>query len=165
MNIDPHSANCAILPLYSMSKGAKMVAEKSGLNQWNGGGRARKPAESYIPVPIKIHQLRPGLLPKRDEPFELTLPTGQVVSAKLCQQGSKALMSSPNDHLSFWLFQRIDQSIAEMVKRFSENRPYTYNDLRNLNFDCLSISRTEHGFKLMPEPLDAYEIWVNENTA
>ncbi|HHU19176.1 MAG TPA: restriction endonuclease, partial [Bacilli bacterium] len=38
-----------ILPLYSPS--TKNVEQKSGLNQWNAGGRARNINEVYIPIP------------------------------------------------------------------------------------------------------------------
>ena len=39
-----------ILPLFS-DRGGRHVPEKSGLNQWNAGGRARNVNEIYIPIP------------------------------------------------------------------------------------------------------------------
>lgn len=48
-----------ILPLYSIKDKQKVVHEKSGLNQWNAGGRPRDPNEIYIPVPAIIHKIKP----------------------------------------------------------------------------------------------------------
>ncbi len=45
-----------LLPLYSVIKGVKTVPEKSGLNQWNAGGRKRNPNEIYIPISSWIHK-------------------------------------------------------------------------------------------------------------
>jgi len=42
-----------ILPLYSHKNGEKVVFEKSGLNQWNAGGRKRDYNEIYIPISKK----------------------------------------------------------------------------------------------------------------
>jgi hypothetical protein len=46
-----------ILPLYSTRGEIKTVEAKSGINQWNAGGRERKFGESYIPIPANIHRL------------------------------------------------------------------------------------------------------------
>ena len=48
------SLDFVILPLYSTEAGNRIVHEKSGINQWNAGGRKRKFGESYIPIPSKI---------------------------------------------------------------------------------------------------------------
>ncbi|HDR1202000.1 TPA: hypothetical protein QB270_002182, partial [Pasteurella multocida] len=85
-----------ILPLYSIKDGKKVVHEKSGLNQWNAGGRPRDPNEIYIPVPATIHRIKPLFFPPKDSSFTLTLPAGRALLVKICQQNSKALMSCPN---------------------------------------------------------------------
>ena len=153
----------AILPLYSVKNQVKYIPEKSGLNQWNAGGRARNPGESYIPVPKVVHALRPNLFPKRDSTFELLLPSNQTVLAKLCQSGSKALMSSPNDRLNFWLYQKIDGSLKEYISRFSRHEPYRYEEILTLGFDSLKFQVVDKKFSLTLEPVGAFEEWVSSN--
>lgn len=122
-----------ILPLYStQQKGA--VPTKSGLNQWNAGGRTRNINEVYIPIPLKIHHLYPDFFPKRDEPFELQLPDGKKLSAKICQQGGKALMSNPNSDLGEWLLRKI-------LKK-PEGSLVTKLDLDTFGFDSIMVVNT-----------------------
>jgi hypothetical protein len=161
--IDFLDENSAVLPLYSFKNQEKYIPEKSGLNQWNAGGRVRNPGESYIPVPKTVHTLRPDLFPRRDLPFELLLPNDQTVLAKLCQSGSKALMSSPNDRLNFWLFQMIDGSISNYVARFSSHSPYRYEDLQLLGFDSLIFKVIDGSYSLTIAPVGTFEDWVNQN--
>ena len=92
-----------ILPLYSQKGDSKYVPPRSGLNQWNAKGRPRDPNEVYIPIPIAVHYAYPNFFPNRQTPFLLKLPTGQTLSAKVCQQNDKALMSNPNQDLGKWL--------------------------------------------------------------
>lgn len=94
------------LPLYS-DQGGRHVPEKSGLNQWNAGGRERNEKEVYIPIPLWIHREYEGFFPPKDTPFELKLPNGEIISAKVCQQGGKALMSNPNAKLGEWLLDEV----------------------------------------------------------
>ena len=132
-----------ILPLYSTQQNGK-VPEKSGLNQWNAGGRARNANEVYIPVPLKIHHLYPDFFPQRDEPFELQLPDGKKLSAKICQQGGKALMSNPNSDLGEWLLRKI-------LKK-KEGSIVTRLDLDTFGFDSIMVVNThkvnDYGLKI-----------------
>ena len=81
------------LRLYSSkSDGTKFIAEKSGLNQWNAGGRARHPNEIYIPFPAEDRRRSEGFFPGRDEIFKLKLPDGNIIDAKVCQQDCKAIL-------------------------------------------------------------------------
>lgn len=132
-----------VLPLYSTQQKGE-VPEKSGLNQWNAGGRARNANEVYIPVPLKIHQLYPDFFPQRDEPFELQLPDGKKLSAKICQQGGKALMSNPNSDLGEWLLRKI-------LKK-KEGSLVTKLDLDTFGFDSIMVVNThdvnEEGLKI-----------------
>lgn len=93
------------LPLYSDK--SKKVEERSGLNQWNAQGRLRDPNEIYIPIPLWIHREYPDFFPARDEPFDLILPDGTTMSAKVCQSNGKALMSNPNKALGKWLLRDV----------------------------------------------------------
>lgn len=150
-----------ILPLYSTRDGK--VPEKSGINQWNAGGRARVFGEAYIPVPKEIHKNRAGFFPlegsEKEYRFTLSLPNGESVNAKICQEGFKALMSDPNKALMMWLYDVIDGSVVEAERRFNRldptrNKPYTSQDLDRVGKDSVVIfkdSPTEFSMQFMPQ--------------
>lgn len=94
-----------VLPLYSTRTG--QVPDKSGLNQWNAGGRPRHPDEVYIPIPVEIRNKFPNFFPDREHSFNLNLPDGKVLSAKVCQENGKALMSNPNADLGKWILRDV----------------------------------------------------------
>jgi hypothetical protein len=120
-----------VLPLYNEK--TYQIPEKSGLNQWNAGGRKRNENEVYIPIPIKIHQLYPTFFPKRDEPFLLELPDGKMLNAKVCQDNGKALMSNPNSDLGEWILRKIlKKKVGELV---------TMNDLFYFGIDSIYIEK------------------------
>ena len=123
-----------ILPLYSNRGGVKTVPEKSGLNQWNAGGRKRDANEVYIPIPKSIHHMCPNFFPDKDTPFELQLPDGRSLSAKLCQDGSKALMSNPNSALGEWILRK--------VLRKAEGELVTMEDLNTYGIDSVKVIST-----------------------
>jgi len=128
--------NFVILPLYSTrNKDKKEVAEKSGLNQWNAGGRKRDLGEIYIPIPAELHKKYPNFFPKRDEDFNLQIPTGEIFSAKLCQENSKALMTNPNKAMSDWLLRK--------VLHLKEGELATMEKLDELGFDSVIITKTD----------------------
>lgn len=140
-----------ILPLYSTRQNGE-VPQKSGLNQWNAGGRARNTNEVYIPVPLKIHHIYPNFFPQRDEPFELQLPDGKKLSAKICQEGGKALMSNPNSDLGEWLLRKI-------LKK-KEGSLVTRLDLDTFGFDSIMVVNTH---KLNEEGLKIFKLEFAEN--
>lgn len=96
-----------VLPLFSTRGMTGEVPTKSGLNQWNANGRIRDFDEVYIPVPRKVHRDAPGFFPNRDHVFDLVLPNGRILQAKMCQDGEKGLMSNPNRELGKWLLRDV----------------------------------------------------------
>ncbi|WP_281846155.1 restriction endonuclease [Olleya namhaensis] len=141
--------NYIVLPLYGIKKGEKHIFEKSGLNQWNAGGRKRDPGEIYIPIPAIIHNKFPDFFPKRDEVFKLKIPTGQVFEAKVCQDNSKALMTNPNKALSDWLLRKI--------LKLEEEELATIEKLDELGFDSVIIYKNNKGhFKIDIMKTDSY---------
>ncbi len=129
------------LPLYSTRSGQdqKEVPEKSGLNQWNAAGRERNYDEVYIPIPAWIHRINEGFFPKRDTPFSLKLPNKKIIEVKVCQEGSKALMSNPNKALGEW--------ILRDVLNLKEGELLTYKKLEDIGLDSViiyKISDTEY---------------------
>lgn len=128
-----------VLPLYSMKgrRGNKIkyIYDKSGLNQWNANGRTRCENEVYIPIPKEIHNKWPDFFPPREVPFDLYLPNGRKISAKVCQEGGKALMSNPNSDLGEWLLRK--------VLRKEPWKLVTYNDLMHAGFDSIVIFKND----------------------
>lgn len=115
--------------------------DKSGLNQWNANGRPRNFGEIYIPIPKQIHKDYPNFFPKRDQDFDLQIPTGEIFKAKVCQQDSKALMTNPNKALSDWLLRK--------VLELAEGELATIEKLDELGFDSVIIMKDETGnFKI-----------------
>lgn len=136
------------LPLFS-DRGGRNVPERSGLNQWNAGGRARNINEIYIPIPSVINKVFPTFFPGRDVPFELKLPDGQVISAKVCQDGNKALMSNPNLALGKW--------ILRQVMNLKEGEILTYERLKELNIDSVIVYKEKNGYSINFLELGSYD--------
>lgn len=157
------SDDFVVLPLYSTGlsrEDRKVVAERSGLNNWNARGRKRAFGESYVPCPSDIHTLKPGFFPAKEQSFTIRLPNGEIISAKICQAGGKALMANPNDALFRWLYSIIDGSFDEAEKRLTTSNPYTYSDLEKIDKDSVKITRV-HGkqwdYEMQTMPLGSYE--------
>lgn len=134
--------NYVVLPLYSSRNELNEVPKKSGINQWNASGRARKLGEAYLPIPITIHQHFPEFFPPRDSVFELKLPIRkESVSAKVCQDGGKALMTNPNYLLGEWLIGVLHPSMPR--SQFGEIAvdvdPIDYADLLRIQKDSVRI--------------------------
>lgn len=112
------------------------MPEKSGLNQWNANGRKRKYNEVYIPIPIFIRKNFKGFFPSRDKTFDLLLPDGKRLNAKICQDGGKALMTNPNTDLGEW--------ILRQVMNLNEGEILTYARLEELGIDSVVIYKEEN---------------------
>jgi len=152
-----------ILPLFSTRTGR--VEAKSGINQWNAGGRAREFGEAYIPHPKEIREKYPHFFPPKDVSFQLRVPSGEIMSAKVCQQDGKAIMSNPNSALCDWLFRMIDDSPSVSKARLSAGRPYTSEDLARVGKDSVKISLVdpkESLYELEPASLGSYERFMLE---
>lgn len=128
----PKDSPYVILPLFS-DQGIRHVPERSGLNQWNAKGRKRNYNEIYIPIPSWIHSRYPSFFPNRDTPFNLKLPDKKILNVKVCQAGSKALMSNPNKDLGKWLLRQ--------VFRLEEGQLLTYTLLKELDIDSVRITQ------------------------
>jgi hypothetical protein len=109
----------------------------NALNQWNANGRKRDFGEIYIPIPAELHKKYPNFFPKRDQDFNLQIPTGENFTAKLCQENSKALMTNPNKALSDWLLRKVLQ--------LKEGELATMEKLDKLGFDSVIITKNEIG--------------------
>ena len=142
--------NYIVLPLYGIKQKEKFVFERSGLNQWNAAGRKRDFGEIYIPIPINIHKEFPDFFPKRDTPFNLQIPTGEIFEAKVCQENSKALMTNPNKILSEWLLRKI--------LKLKEGELATIEKLDKLGFDSVIITKNKKSeFKIDILKTNSYE--------
>ena len=124
-----------IIPLYGITNNKKVVFEKSGLNQWNAGGRKRDSGEIYIPISQNLHKEYPHFFPSRDQHFNLQIPSGETYKAKLCQDNAKALMTDPNKAMSKWLLRD--------VLKLNEGELLTYDRLKNLGIDSVIITKID----------------------
>ncbi len=89
------------------------------------------------------------MFPPRDEIFNLQIPTGDIFSAKVCQENSKALMTNPNKALSDWLLRKVLQ--------LQEGQLATMEKLDKLGFDSVIILKDENGdFKIDIMKTNAY---------
>ena len=146
--------NYVILPLYGIRNNEKYVFERSGLNQWNARGRKRDMGEIYIPIPVELHRKYPNLFPSRDVIFNLQIPSGEIFSAKICQDNSKALMTNPNSSLSNWLLRRVLQ--------LDEGELATMKKLDKLGFDSVIIIKENNmDFKIDIMKTNSYNEFCN----
>lgn len=146
-----------ILPLFSDRGGQRRVPEKSGLNQWNANGRKRNPDEVYIPIPRWIHVAKANFFPGRDVSFDLRLPDGNTIDAKVCQDNSKALMSNPNKRLGEWLLRQ--------VMNLEEGELLTYEMLEVLGIDSVIVYKHSESFYSIDFcEMGSYDQFVLENT-
>lgn len=142
-------AETLIMPLYSYSHGKRFVPEKSGLNQWNAGGRKRDVNEVYIPFPAKLREKYANFFPQRDQSFNVILPSGKEISMKVCQDNGKAIMSNPNKVLGEW--------ILRDVLQLEEYELLTYDKLLELGIDSVAFEKTEDVYKLDFRQIDEVE--------
>lgn len=146
-----------ILPLYGIKRGMKHVFERSGLNQWNANGRPRDLDEVYVPIPKLIHDNYPGFFPSRDTVFNLETPTGETLSAKVCQQYSKALMTNPNKALSDWLLRK--------VLNLQPGELATIEKLEILGFDSVIVTKkTEDLFYIDIAKSGTFEKFISDSS-
>lgn len=127
--------NKICLRLYSTRNGNKVVFDKSGLNQWNADGRVRNANEIYIPFPAEDRERNVGFFPSRDQPFDLTLPDGTIISAKVCQADGKAIMSNPNKVLGEWLLRKVFE--------LAEGTIVTYQMLEIFGIDSVVFTKID----------------------
>jgi len=148
-----------ILPLYSLRYSKpdyKVVSEKSGLNQWNAGGRKRDRGEVYIPIPIYIHKNFPNFFPPRNKSFSLRVPTDEVLNAKVCQENGKALMTNPNNALADWLLRKI--------LKLKEGELLTYEKLNIIGIDSVRIIKIDtENYKINFAKIDSWDKFLSDD--
>jgi len=142
-----------ILPLYGIKNKQKHVFSKSGLNQWNAGGRKRNFGEVYIPIPAQIHHKFPHFFPAKDKSFKLQIPTGEVLQAKVCQDNCKALMTNPNNAIANWLLRK--------VFNLNEGELLTIDKIYQLGFDSVIITKHQQNYQIDKAKLNSYEQLMN----
>jgi len=141
------------LPLYGKEK---KVFPRSGMNQWNASGRVRDVNEVYIPIPSKVHHIMPSFFPNRDAPFNLKLPNGDSLQAKVCQDNSKALMSYSNRELGKW--------ILRDVLKLNEGELLTYEKLQLFGIDSVRIDKIDNeNYDINFASLDSYENYISNS--
>lgn len=151
--------NKICLRLYSTkSNGTKYVYEKSGLNQWNAGGRPRDPNEIYIPYPLEDRERNIGFFPPRYTLFNLKFPDGTIFPAKVCQADGKAIMSNPNKVLGEWLLRKVfelrERTLItyQMLEKFGvDSVIFTKDSELNYSIDFAEIGTYEEFYNLLDD--------------
>lgn len=137
------------LRLYTIDRTTKekVVKEKSGLNQWNASGRKRDVNEVYISYPVEDRERSKGFFPPRYEPFDLLLPDGNVIQAKICQADGKAIMSNPNSALGKWLLRDVFELPEETIVTYDMLKIFGIDSVifTKINSNMYSIDFTEIG--------------------
>ena len=115
---------------------------KSGLNQWNAGGRPRSENEVYISIPSWIHQKKKDFFTynsdeNKTNPFDVKLPNGKIISMRVAQQKGKALMSNPNSALGEWILRDILELKPKVL--------VTKEILDMIGIDSVKLSKTGDG--------------------
>lgn len=146
-----------VLPLYSIRHDKRYVPQKSGLNQWNASGRTRSHDEVYIPIPIRIHNMHPTFFPERFVEFKLRLPDGKtILSAKVCQDNGKALMTNPNSALGEWILRK--------VLKVPKGELVTYGLLDDLGINSIILYKnSEFDYSIDFTNCDIYEEMMDMN--
>lgn len=142
------------LPLYS-EQWEIHVPERSWLNQRNAWWRERHEDELYIPIPARIHRIYPDFFPEQDAPFNLHLPDWTVLSAKICQENRKALMSNPNKAL--W---------KRLLRDVFKKNPWeiiTYEDLEKIWVDSVEVAKKWNDYFINFKDIGTYETFKNDN--
>lgn len=134
-------ASSLIIPLYVKGKnGMPTVNLKSGLNQWNAGGRKRNFDEVYIPYPAKIRKEKPNFFPPRDVKWKLKLPNNKTIMMKICQDNSKAIMSDPNKDLGKW--------VLRDVLNLKHGQVLTYDYLLKVGIDSVIFTKKSNTYSI-----------------
>lgn len=155
--IEPKNEERLCLRLYTIdrSTGIKTVQERSGLNQWNASGRVRDPNEIYIPYPADDRRRSEGFFPSRDTQFNLHLPDGNVITAKVCQEDGKAIMSNPNKVLGKWLLRDVFE--------LPEGTVLTYEMLERFGVDSVIFTKLgELEYKIEFTDIGTYESMIQD---
>ena len=155
-SVELDTSNKVCLRLYSVKKGKKFVPDRSGLNQWNALGRKRDANEIYIPFPSKDRNRFRDFFPSRNTSFKLILPNGREISAKVCQQDDKAIMSNPNKELGEWLLRKVFE--------IKEKTLVTYDMLELFGIDSVVFTKIEDlKYKVDFAEIGTYEAFYGEN--
>lgn len=111
-------------------------------------------ANEFDPYPA-IDRRRMDFFPPRDEQFDLLLPDGKCLKAKVCQQDSKAIMSNPNSDLGKWLLRDVFE--------LEEGTLVTYEMLQQFNIDSVIFTKLDsHRFVIDFCELGTYERFYDE---
>lgn len=109
-----------------------------------------KYGEVYIPIPAEIRKLKIGFFPERDKIFNLEIPSGIKLKAKICQDNGKALMTNPNIALANWLLKDVLQ--------LKERELLTYKKLEIIGIDSVKVEKIDdENFKIYFSKIGSYE--------
>lgn len=155
------SKDYIVLPLYipqdKKGKREKRVPDSSGLNLWNAKGRPRDAGEIELRLNSTLRNTYKdqNFFPPKDQIFFLKTPDGKEMRAKICQEGSKALMTNPNKDISTWLLRTVLQ--------LQEKELLTYEHLEALGIDSVIITKVDDDNYLIDKAvIGSYEEYLDD---
>lgn len=88
-----------------------------------------------------------------DMPFDLIIPDGNILNAKVCQENSKALMTNPNSALADWLLRKLlDLKEGELA---------TSERLALMDCDSVVITKIDNGvYRIDKAKFGSYESFI-----
>jgi hypothetical protein len=111
----------------------------------------------YIPVPAIVRKNFLNFFPDRDNVFDLRLPNGHILQAKICQDDGKALMTNPNIDLGKW--------ILRDVLNLKEGELLTYDRLKDIGLDSVVVYKMPEGnYKIDFAKIGTYESFVKTHS-
>lgn len=173
------------LPLYSYE--TKEVAEKSGLNAWNGAPKnpdkpkPRPLNEIYIPIPKEFHKKHPDFfvpditpyLPKDNKlpkpRFHLQLPNGKRIPALITQDNMKGLQSGSlterDENGKKYGQSALGQWLLIDVLGLKERQLVTREWLQQKGTDCVRLWRKKDDYSLIHidfAPIGAFKKFMDD---
>ena len=159
-----HNEQSIVLPLYNdetYKVNEKSVFNASLASPKNKGSNQPRPAyEAYAPIPKYIHILKPNFFgidaldkeERQASKFDLHLPSGKVVQAKITQDSGKAIQTNPQSILGKWLLYNIFG--------LGEYEVLTREILDDKQIDSLVVTKIDdYNFKIDVGDYLAYEKW------
>lgn len=165
-NID--NDNYIILPLYNDDD--YLVNEKSVFNaslskpKTKGSNKPRPAYEAYAHIPVYIHHLYPNFFgfdalnreSRNNSCFNLHLPDGDIIVAKITQDDGKSIQTKPQSILGKWLLFNIFG--------LKEYEPLTREIIDEKEIDSIKITKIDNeNFKVDVCNYLDYEKWKIKN--
>lgn len=160
--------NFIILPLYNdddyLVNGKSAFNASLGSSKVKGSNKPRPAYEAYAPIPVYIHHLYPNFFSfnaldreaRHKSNFNLHLPNGEIIIAKITQDNGKSLQTNPQSILGKWLL--------FSIFGLGEYEPLTRDILDEKEIDSIKVTKIDNNnFSVNIGNYLDYERWKFEH--